>query len=105
MTTFDERERAFENKFAHEQDVHFQAIARRNRNIGLWAAERLGRSGALADAYAASVVATGIAQAGDSIVVEKIRADLTAGGITVTEREIETRMTSLLGEALAAQKA
>lgn len=105
MTTFDERERAFENRFAHEQDVQFQAIARRNRAIGLWAAERLGKSGALADAYAASVVATGIAQAGDAIVLEKIRADLVAGGVNVTEGDINARMSALLGEAIAAQKA
>lgn len=104
MTTFDERERAFENKFAHEQDVQFQTIARRNRAIGLWAAERLGKSGALADAYAASVVATGIAQAGDAIVVEKIRADLAAGGVTSSESDIAARMSTFLGEAIAAQK-
>ena len=104
MTTFDERERAFENRFAHEQDLQFQAIAQRNRAIGLWAAERLGKSGALADAYAASVVATGIAEAGDAIVAQKIRADLVAGGVTVTERDIAARMSKLLGEAIAAQK-
>ena len=75
MTTFDDRERAFENKFALDEELRFKATARRNKLLGLWAAERLGRSGAEADAYAKSVVMADFEEAGEEDVLRKVRAD------------------------------
>lgn len=76
MSTFDDRESAFENKFAHDEEMQFKAEARRNKLTGLWAAELLGKSGADADAYAKSVVIADFEEAGSEDVVRKLVADL-----------------------------
>lgn len=76
MTTFDDREKAFENKFAHDAEMQFRAEARRNKLTGLWAAGLLGKTGGDADAYAAEVVKSDFAEAGDGDVVRKLAADL-----------------------------
>ncbi len=76
MTTFDGRESAFENKFAHDADMQFRAEARRNKLTGLWAAELLGKSGAEADAYAAEVIKSDFEEAGSDDVVRKLSGDL-----------------------------
>ncbi|MDU9006820.1 DUF1476 domain-containing protein [Sedimentitalea todarodis] len=76
MSTFDERESAFENKFAHDEEMQFKAEARRNKLTGLWAAELLGKSGADADAYAKTVVIADFEEAGHEDVVRKLVADL-----------------------------
>lgn len=100
MTTFDDRERAFENLFAHDQELSFRAQARRNHDIGLWAAHRLGRSGEEAEAYAAQVLMTSIEKGGTEAVVAKLGEDLHKHGLTVTEHQIRRRMDELLAEAV-----
>ena len=76
MTTFDDRENAFENKFAHDEEMKFRAEARRNKLLGLWAAELLGKTGDEADAYAKEVVKADFEEAGHEDVVRKVAGDL-----------------------------
>ncbi|WP_029031502.1 DUF1476 domain-containing protein [Salinarimonas rosea] len=97
MTTFDDRESAFENKFAHDEELRFKAIARRDRLVGLWAAEKLGKTGADADAYARDVVSADLKKPGDADVFEKLRADLPAD---VGDAEIRQQMLDLLARAV-----
>ena len=85
MTTFDKREEGFEKKFAMDADQKFKAEARRNRLLGLWAAEKLGITGDAATAYAKEVVAADFEEAGDADVVRKVLGDFTAKGIAMTE--------------------
>jgi hypothetical protein len=105
MTTFDKREEGFEKKFAHDEELKFKAMARRNKMLGLWAADKLGKSGADADAYAKSVVMADFQEAGDDDVLRKVKADLEAGGTAISEGEIRTRMTDLLERAVEDVKA
>ena len=98
MTTFDDREHAFENKFAHDAEMQFKAEARRNKLLGLWAAELLGKSGDAADAYAQEVVKADFEEAGDEDVYRKIAGDL---GDKADETTIRTRMKELMSEAKA----
>src|SRR5262245_14542176 len=81
VTTFDPREEAFEKKFALDEELRFKANARRNRMLGAWAAEKLGKTGADADAYAKEVVMSDFAEAGDNDVVAKVLGDLKAAGV------------------------
>ncbi|MFG3757572.1 DUF1476 domain-containing protein, partial [Klebsiella pneumoniae] len=81
MTTFDERKDGFENKFVHDAELKFKAEARRNRLLGLWAAEILGKSGDTAAAYAKEVVDADFAEAGDADVLHKVARDLAGKGI------------------------
>jgi len=99
MTTFDQRKDAFENKFAHDEELRFKATARRNKLLGLWAAEKLGKSGAEAEAYAKSVVVADFEEAGDEDVVRKVKNDFALAGVSVTDTEIRTVMTELLIKA------
>ena len=99
MTTFDQRKDAFENKFAHDEELRFKATARRNKLLGLWAAEKLGKSGAEADAYAKSVVVADFEEAGDEDVVRKVKSDFAAGSVGVDDAEIRRVMTELLVRA------
>lgn len=85
MTTFDDRKSAFENKFKHDQELQFKVNARRNKLVGLWAAEKLGKSGADAEAYAKEVVAADFEKAGDDDVIEKLEADLKGKGVSVAD--------------------
>ena len=96
MTTFDDRENAFENKFAHDADLQFRAEARRNKLLGLWAAGLMGKSGDDAAAYAKEVVASDFEEAGDDDVFRKISADL---GDTADAGAIRTQMAALMVEA------
>jgi hypothetical protein len=96
MSTFDQRKDAFENKFAHDEELRFKATARRNKLLGLWAAEKLGKSGAEADAYAKEVVVADFQEAGDEDVVRKVKGDFAAGDVAVTDTEIRTVMNELL---------
>jgi hypothetical protein len=100
MTSFDQRKDAFENKFAHDEELRFKATARRNKLLGLWAAEKLGKSGADADAYAKSVVLADFEEAGDDDVMRKVRADLTAGGATTSDGDIRAAMDKLMAKAI-----
>ncbi len=96
MTTFDERKDAYENKFAHDAELKFRAEARRNRLLGRWAAEILGKTAAEADAYALSIVQADLQEAGDQDVFRKVRADFDAAGIAKTDQEIRDQMARLL---------
>lgn len=98
MTTFDDRERAFESKFAHDAEMQFKAEVRRNKLVGLWAAELLGKSGDAANDYAISVVQADFEEAGIEDVVRKIVADL-AG--KATAEEVRAKMGELLPVAKA----
>ena len=100
MTTFDNRKDAFEKKFAHDEELRFKATARRNKLLGLWAAERLGKSGAEAEAYAKSVVMADFQEAGDDDVLRKVQADLEAGGGTGGQTELRRVMDDLMERAI-----
>src|ERR1700691_3861434 len=89
MTTFDEREKDFEARFKHDQELRFKVTARRNRLLGLWAAEKMGLSGAAADAYAKTIVAAEFDKGGDKHVVEKVAGDLAGTGQTVTTAQVQ----------------
>lgn len=93
MTTFDEREHAFENKFAHDAEMLFRAEARRNKLLGLWAAELMGKTGEAADDYAKEVVKADFEEAGHEDVVRKVSGDL---GDLATPDEIRAKMAELL---------
>lgn len=101
MSSFDDRERAFENKFAHDAEMQFKAEARRNRLLGLWAAGKMGLSGDAAEAYAKEVIAADFEEAGDEDVYRKVAGDLNAKAAGVSEAEIREQMTSLMAEAKA----
>lgn len=103
MTTFDKREDGFEKKFAHDEELQFKAMARRNKLLGLWAAEKLGKTGADADAYAKEVVLADFEEAGDNDVLRKVAADLKPKGID--EAAIRAQMGDLLSQAIAQIKA
>lgn len=98
MSTFDDRENAFENKYAHDQEMQFRAEARRNKLLGLWAAELLGKTGDDADAYAREVVKSDFEEAGHEDVVRKVAGDL---GDKASADEIRTKMDQLLKVAKA----
>jgi hypothetical protein len=101
MTTFDKREEGFEKKFAHDEELRFKANARRNRLLGLWAAGKLGISGAEADAYAKEVVIADLTEAGDHDVFRKIRADFDAKGVNESDHQIRRTMDELMAKAVA----
>ncbi len=92
MTTFDNRENAFENKFAHDAEMQFRAEARRNKLLGLWAAEQLGKTGDDAQDYAKEVVRADFEEAGDEDVYRKVAGDL---GTSVDEATIRAKMAEL----------
>jgi hypothetical protein len=98
MSGIGDREKAFENKFAHDQDLRFKSEARRNKLIGLWVAGLLGKADP--DAYAREVVAADFEEAGDEDVVRKLKADLTAGGVSVSDEELRAKMVEFLGQAI-----
>jgi hypothetical protein len=105
MTTFDKREEGFEKKFAHDEELVFKANARRNKLLGLWAAEKLGLSGDAANAYAKEVVMSDFEEAGHHDVFKKIRADLDAKGVTQSDQDIRRMMDELMTKAVAEIKA
>ena len=87
MTSFDDRQDAFEKKHAHDQETAFKVTARRNKLLGLWAAEKLGLTGDAAEAYAKEVVASDFEEAGDHDVFRKVRADFDAKSIGLKKNE------------------
>jgi len=103
MTTFDKREEGFEKQFAHDEELKFKSIARRNRLLGLWAAQKLGISGAEADAYAKEVVAAEFIE--DGGVFRKLRQDFDDKGVTVSDHQIRRTMDELLAKAVTEIKA
>lgn len=96
MTTFDDRENAFESKFAHDAEMQFKADARRNKLLGLWAAELMGKTGDAADSYAKEVVKSDFEEAGDDDVLRKVASDL---GNLASEESIREKMTELMNTA------
>jgi len=100
MTTFDKREEGFERKFAHDEELKFKASARRNKMLGLWAAAKLGKEGTDAEAYAKSVILADFEEAGDDDVLRKVKGDLAAAGIEMTESQVRATMTELMAKAI-----
>ena len=105
MTTFDKREEGFEKKFALDEEQRFKANARRNKLFGQWAAEKLGLSGADAEAYAKTVVMADFEEAGDDDVFRKVQADFKAKNVALSDQQIRRTMDDLMGEAAAQIKA
>ncbi len=99
MAGINDREKALENKFAHDQELKFKSIARRNKLLGHWAADLLGKPDK--DAYATEVVVADFEEAGDEDVFRKLRTDFDAAGVTVADHDIRTKMLDLLAEAAA----
>ena len=104
MTTFDKREEGFEKKFAMDEDLRFRAMARRNKLLGLWAAEKLGLSGAEAEAYAKAVVMADFEEAGDDDVVRKVVGDFQAANVAQSEHQVRRTMDEFLARAIAEVK-
>jgi hypothetical protein len=95
-----DRKDAFENKFAHDAELRFKAEARRNKLLGLWAAELLGKSGDEADAYAKEVIAADFEEPGDEDVFRKVRGDFDAAGVEQSDHQIRRTMDELLAVAV-----
>jgi len=99
MTTFNDREKAFEKKYEHDQDLQFKTTARKNKLLGLWAAGLMGKSGADADAYAKEIVIADFDRPGDGDVIEKLVKDLAAAGKPTEEHTIRRQADRLLADA------
>ncbi|MEN3951119.1 DUF1476 domain-containing protein [Iodidimonas sp. SYSU 1G8] len=99
MTQFDNREKAFESKYAHDQELAFKVMARRNKLLGLWAAGEMGLSGDAAAEYAKDVVKSDFQEAGDDDVFRKVKADLDAKQVAITDHRLRKEMEDLLVEA------
>ncbi len=99
MSKFDEREKAFEAKYARDEELKFKIAARRNKLLGLWAAELMGLSGEDAQAYAREVIKADFEEAGEEDVYRKIKGDLDARGIDISEHRIRRAMSELLATA------
>jgi hypothetical protein len=99
MTNMKDRQESFERKFALDEEQKFRAIARRNKLLGLWAAEKLGKSGGDADAYATEVVKADFEEVGDEDVFRKIRKDFDAAGVEQSDHQIRRTMEELLATA------
>jgi hypothetical protein len=100
MSSMKEREEGFERKFAFDEELRFKASARRNKALGLWAAEKLGKTGADAEAYAKEVVVSDIEEAGDHDVFRKIRKDFDAAGVDQSDHQIRRTMDELMARAI-----
>lgn len=100
MSGLDDRGQAYENKFAHDEELKFKATARRNKLLGLWAAEKLGKSGDDADEYAKAVIRSDFEEPGEEDVYRKVKADLDEGVSGVTEDEIRGQMSALMATAV-----
>jgi hypothetical protein len=100
MTTFDKREEGFENKFAHDEELRFRAHARRNKLAGLWAAEKLGLTGAAAETYAASIVTADLDRPGSDGVFAKLRKDFDEKGVAQSDHQIRRTMEEAMAKAV-----
>ncbi len=99
MTTFNDREKAFENMYARDQELQFRIIARRNRLLGQWAAELMGLTSEEADSYAKDVVRADFEEAGDEDVIRKLLGDLTSAGVECEESRIREALSDKMAEA------
>jgi hypothetical protein len=104
-TTFDKREEGFEKKFAHDEELRFKASARRNKLLGMWAAEKMGLTGVPAEAYAKEVVMADFEEAGDHDVFRKIRKDFDGKKVAIADQDIRRTMDELMAQAIAQIKA
>jgi hypothetical protein len=100
MSGMDERSDAFENKFAHDEELRFKAEARRNKMLGLWAAGLLGKDGEDAEAYAKEVILADFEEAGDQDVFRKVRADFDAAGVEQSDHQLRRTMDELMHKAM-----
>lgn len=105
MTTFDKREEGFEQQFAHDEELRFKATARRNKLLGLWAAEKLGLTGAEADSYALSLVMAAFEDKDSPGVMQKIRTDFDAKGVAQSDHQISRHADELMAQAIEAIRA
>ena len=101
MSNFDDREKGFERKFAHDEELKFRATARRNKLLGLWAAEKLGLAGDEAQAYAREIVKADLAEPGEEDVFRKVRSDFDAKGIAESDHQIRRMMGDLMAAAVS----
>jgi hypothetical protein len=101
MTSFDKREEGFEQKFAHDEEMRFRAQARRNKLVGLWAAEKLGLAGAAAESYAEGVVAAELESPGSDAVFRKLRGDFDAKRVAQSDHQIRRSMEELMVKAVS----
>lgn len=101
MTTFEDREKGFERKFAHDEELKFRATARRNKLLGLWAAEKLGLAGDEAQAYAREIVKADLAEPGEEDVFRKVRSDFDAKGIAELDHQIRRMMSEFMAAAVS----
>ncbi len=100
MTTFDDREKAYEKKFAHDAELKFKAEARRNNLLGAWAAEKMGLSGDSVAEYQKEVRRADLEEAGDDDVFRKVRADFDAKGVSVSDEELRAQMISFMEKVI-----
>jgi hypothetical protein len=100
MTTFDEREKAYEKKFAHDQDLRFKAESRRNKMLAEWAAGKLGIDGAALEDYVRAVRKADLAEKGDDDVLRKVRKDFADKGVAIDDAEIRKMMGEFLAKAV-----
>lgn len=100
MSGFESRKKGQENKFAHDEEMKFKAAARRNKLLGLWAAEKMGLSGDAADDYAKAVVKADFEEVGDDDVFRKVKADLAAKNVAVSDHQLRREMDELMQTAM-----
>jgi len=101
MGTFDKREEGFESKFAHDEELRFKARARRNKLVGLWAAEKLGMAGAAAEAYATNIVTADLDKPNSDSVFSAVRKDFDEKGVTQSDHQIRRTMDEAMEKAIA----
>lgn len=101
MTSFEDREKGFERKFAHDEELKFKATARRNKLLGLWAAGEMGITGDAAQAYAREVIKADLEQPGEEDLFRKIRKDFDAKGVQQSDHQIRRKMSDLMSAAVA----
>jgi hypothetical protein len=96
---FEKRQKGFESKWAHDEELRFKVFARRNKLLGIWAAGELGFTGDASDTYAKAVVASDFEKAGDEDVFDKVRADFAAKGVAISDHVLRSKMEELIGVA------
>ena len=99
MPSFDDREKAFENKFAHDAEMRFKADARRDKYLGLWIAERFGLTADEAEAYAKEVVASDLKEAGHEDLMAKVMADIAARNVSIDEATVRAKLAEFQARA------
>ena len=101
MTTFDKRQKAYESKFARDEALKFKAESRRNKLLGQWAADLLGKEGDAVADYVREVVRSDFEEPGDEDVFRKVRADLDAAGVSLSDADLKDKMIELMSQAVA----